>query len=125
MMNAPVWGTVFRGILCNWVVCLAVWIPLHLKGDGDKIFVMMFLVFAFVASGFEHSVANMVTFSLALSVPHPETVTLMGAIYNLISVTIGNMIGGGVFVGALYVYLTAPKSEKQPQKVKTKDVEAV
>lgn len=103
----------FRAILCNWVVCLAVWLPMHVKGDGAKISVMMLLVFAFVASGFEHSVANMVTFSIALMVPHPETITFMGAIHNLIPVTIGNIIGGGLFVGGVYVYLSsAIKQEK-------------
>lgn len=107
----------FRAILCNWVVCLAVWLPMHVKGDGSKIAVMMLLVFAFVASGFEHSVANMVTFSIALMVPHPETITLMGAIHNLIPVTIGNIIGGGLFVGGVYVFLSSSvKREKVIEK---------
>lgn len=102
----------FRAILCNWVVCLAVWLPMHVKGDGAKIVVMMLLVFAFVASGFEHSVANMVTFSIALFVPHPETISFMGAVYNLIPVTIGNIIGGGLFVGGVYVFLSSPSKQK-------------
>ncbi|WP_442593987.1 formate/nitrite transporter family protein [Neobacillus sp. D3-1R] len=101
----------FRAILCNWLVCLAVWIPLNIKGDGAKISAMLLLVFAFVASGFEHSVANMVTFSISLAVPHLEAITLTGAIHNLIPVTIGNIIGGGFFVGFLYVYLSSkPKA---------------
>ncbi|MGX6444142.1 formate/nitrite transporter family protein [Neobacillus sp. K501] len=103
----------FRAILCNWVVCLAVWLPMHVKGDAAKISVMMLLVFAFVASGFEHSVANMVTFSIALMVPHPETISLMGAIHNLIPVTIGNIIGGGLFVGGVYVFLTSSVKQKK------------
>lgn len=104
----------FRAILCNWVVCLAVWIPLNMKGDGAKISAMLLLVFAFVASGFEHSVANMVTFSISLAINHPENITLMGAIHNLIPVTIGNIIGGGFFVGFLYVYLGTKKESNQP-----------
>lgn len=124
-MDVSTWQLIFRGILCNLVVCLAVWIPMHVKGDGAKIFVMMFLVFAFVAAGFEHSVANMVTFSLALSVPHPDTVTLMGAIHNLIPVTIGNIIGGAVFVGVVYTFLSSSIKKKQPQVVKAKEMEAV
>lgn len=103
----------FRAILCNWVVCLAVWIPMQVKGDAAKIAVMMLIVFAFVASGFEHSVANMVTFSLALAVPHPDTITLMGVVHNLIPVTIGNIIGGGIFVGGIYVYLLSSPKQKQ------------
>ncbi|MEH7335422.1 formate/nitrite transporter family protein [Neobacillus drentensis] len=110
----------FRAILCNWVVCLAVWIPLHVKGDGGKIAVMMLLVFAFVASGFEHSVANMVTFSLALILPHPETITLGGAFHNLIPVTIGNIIGGGLFVGGTYVFLSTTSNQKHQLKLTKK-----
>ncbi|MDW0117766.1 formate/nitrite transporter family protein [Sporosarcina thermotolerans] len=103
----------FRGILCNIVVCLAVWIPMHVKGDGPKITVILLLVFAFVAAGFEHSVANMVTFSIALAAPHPETVTLMGALHNLVPVTLGNIIGGGFFVGAVYVFINSPSKKSK------------
>ncbi len=111
-MDLNIWYLFFRGILCNLIVCLAVWIPMNIKGDGAKILVMMLLVFGFVASGFEHSVANMVTFSLALTAPHPETITLAGAIYNLIPVTLGNIIGGGFFVGGVYAYLASPAKQK-------------
>jgi nitrite transporter NirC len=107
----------FRAILCNWLVCLAAyWIPFHVKGDGAKIGVMMLLVFAFVASGFEHSIANMALFLMALLVPHPETVSLLGMVHNLIPVTIGNIIGGGFFVGCLYVFL-ASRPVKSPSAI--------
>ncbi|RHW34823.1 formate/nitrite transporter family protein [Neobacillus notoginsengisoli] len=114
----------FRGVLCNLVVCLAVWIPMHIKGDGAKIFVMMFLVFGFVAAGFEHSVANMVTFSLALLVPHPESVSLAGALHNLIPVTLGNIVGGGFFLGGVYFYLTS-SNRKQPLELKMNERKTV
>ncbi|AUJ24732.1 formate/nitrite transporter family protein [Virgibacillus dokdonensis] len=117
-MDLGIWELFFRGILCNLIVCLAVWIPMHIKGDGAKILVMMLLVFGFVASGFEHSVANMVTFSLALTAPHPESITLLGAIYNLVPVTIGNIVGGGFFLGGIYAYLASPsKQYKQTVEV--------
>ncbi|WP_077298441.1 formate/nitrite transporter family protein [Virgibacillus pantothenticus] len=117
-MDLSIWALFFRGILCNLIVCLAVWIPMHIKGDGAKILVTMLLVFGFVASGFEHSVANMVTFSLALTAPHPETITFLGAIYNLIPVTIGNIVGGGFFLGGVYAYLASPdKQYKQSNRV--------
>jgi nitrite transporter len=115
-MNAPSMQLFFRAILCNWLVCLAVWIPLHLKGDGAKIGVMMLFVFAFVASGYEHSVANMVLFSISLAVPHPEAISLGGALHNLLPVTLGNIVGGGVFVGALYVYLSSKRTARVPQQ---------
>ncbi|WP_251041031.1 formate/nitrite transporter family protein [Bacillus sp. ISL-45] len=112
-MNTPAYQLFFRAILCNWLVCLAVWVPFSIKGDGAKIGVIMLLVFAFVVSGFEHSVANMVLFSIALLVPHPETISIAGSLYNLVPVTLGNIIGGGFFVGTLYVYLNAKGTAKE------------
>ncbi len=95
----------FRAILCNWLVCLAIWLPMHVKGDVAKILLTVLLVFGFVISGYEHSIANMALFGIALMVPHPETITIWSAIHNIIPVTIGNLIGGSIFVGAFYVYL--------------------
>lgn len=121
-MNTPAYQLFFRAILCNWLVCLAVWVPFNIKGDGAKIGVMMLLVFAFVVSGFEHSVANMVLFSIALFVPHPETVSVAGSVFNLVPVTLGNIIGGAFFVGTLYVYLNSKgvvnkQNQPKPQTV--------
>ena len=55
----------FRGILCNWLVCLAFFIPMTLKDDLAKIVTMLLLVFCFFVSGYEHSIANMCTFAIA------------------------------------------------------------
>jgi nitrite transporter len=119
-MNTPAFQLLFRAILCNWLVCLAVWIPLHIKGDGAKIGVTLLLVFAFVVSGFEHSIANIVLFSMALLVQHPETISLTGALYNLVPVTVGNIIGGAFFVGGIYVYLNPKLSDsKSESKLQT------
>ncbi len=95
----------FRAILCNWLVCLAIWLPMQVKGDVAKLLLTLLLVFGFVISGYEHSIANMALFGIALMVPHPETITFWSAIHNIIPVTVGNLIGGSIFVGALYVYL--------------------
>lgn len=121
-MNTPAYQLFFRAILCNWLVCLAVWVPFSIKGDGAKIGVIMLLVFAFVVSGFEHSVANMVLFSIALFVPHPETVSIAGSLYNLLPVTLGNIIGGAFFVGTLYVYLNAKGAANEENQTATKSV---
>lgn len=91
-MHAPVLELFFRGILCNWLVCLAFFIPIGLQGDGPKMFSMMLFVFCFFVSGYEHSIANMCTFAIALVVHHPETISWNGVIYNLIPVTLGNLI---------------------------------
>lgn len=107
-MNAPVMELFFRAILCNWLVCLAFFIPMGLKGDGPKLFAMMLFVFCFFISGYEHSIANMCTFAIALVVDHPDTISMTGAVYNLVPVTLGNMIGGGLFMAFMYNYVNKP-----------------
>ncbi|SHG53044.1 formate/nitrite transporter family protein [Ornithinibacillus halophilus] len=94
----------FRAILCNWLVCLAFFLPMGVKGDGTKIFLMMFLVFCFFISGYEHSIANMCTFAVSYVINDPNSVTMSGVIHNLIPVTIGNLIGGGGFMAWMYFY---------------------
>ncbi|WP_182199737.1 formate/nitrite transporter family protein [Paraliobacillus salinarum] len=93
-----------RAIICNWLVSLAFFIPMMLKGDGVKMFTMIMLVFTFFISGYEHSIANMVIFSVTLVLDHPESITLLSIIRNLIVVTIGNMIGGNFFMGWMYTF---------------------
>ncbi|WP_034670250.1 formate/nitrite transporter family protein [Ectobacillus panaciterrae] len=112
-MNATTTHLFFKGLLCNWLVCLACFLPSRVKGDGAKIAIMMLIVFAFFLSGYEHSIANLSLFSLALLLPHPDTITLAGALHNLIPVTLGNIVGGAVFVGMVYQYLSKPAPVKE------------
>jgi nitrite transporter len=107
-MHAPWLQLFFRGILCNWLVCLAFFIPMALKGDGPKIFSMILFVFCFFISGYEHSIANMCTFAIALVLNHPGTISYGGVIHNLIPVTLGNIIGGGFLMGWMYHYVNKP-----------------
>jgi len=107
-MHAPWFELLFRGLLCNWLVCLAFFVPMSLKGDGPKVFAMMLFVFCFFISGYEHSIANMCTFAIALVLDHPDSISLSGAIYNLVPVTIGNLFGGSVFMGWMYYYVNKP-----------------
>lgn len=113
------------GILGNVLVCLAVWLCYSARTTADKILAIVPPVSAFVAAGFEHSVANMYLIPFGLLVKHgaaasfwtaagtsPDafpSVTLGGLAANLVPVTLGNVIGGGVLVGAVYwfVYLRA------------------
>lgn len=92
----------FRGILCNWFVCLAIWTSMRTKSDTAKLILIWWMLFGFIASGYEHSVANMTVLGLALLLPHPETVSLAGWFHNMIPVTLGNIVGGAFFVGTLY-----------------------
>ena len=98
----------FRAILCNWLVCLAFFVPMSIKGDGAKLFTMMLFVFCFFISGYEHSIANMCTFAVSLVINQPDSVTISGIIHNLIPVTIGNLIGGGIFMAWMYYYANRP-----------------
>jgi formate/nitrite transporter len=109
---------------CNWLVCLAVWMALASRQTVGKIFAIFFPIMAFVAIGFEHCVANMYFIPVGLflhkwaGVPlpagaNPETLSWLNLFYkNLLPVTIGNIIGGGLFVGMSYwgAYLRPKKS---------------
>ncbi len=100
----------FRGIGCNWLVCLAVWMSLSAREITGKILAIFFPIMAFVALGFEHCVANMYFIPMGLmlkagAVGGTETASLTCKgflVDNLIPVTIGNIVGGAIFVGSIY-----------------------
>lgn len=101
----------FKGILCNILVCLAVWLSYAGRSVTDKLFGMVLPVTAFIAAGFEHCVANMFILPYAwllVQTGHvPEGVdvsvlTLGAIIHNLIPATLGNIAGGAAFVGGIY-----------------------
>ncbi len=99
---------IFRGVLCNFLVCLAVWSCNRATSDSGKLIMIIWCLFAFITTGFEHSIANMSLLTIALMNPMGQAVTLGGYFYNLILVTFGNMIGGIVFV-ALPYYVASRK----------------
>ena len=104
----------FRGILCNWLVCLAVWIANRNGDETAKLIMIFWCLFAFIGSGYEHSIANQSLMSLALFVSHGPEVSLTGFFYNQVFVTLGNIMGGGVMVGMAYVFSSAePISQNQ------------
>jgi formate transporter FocA len=124
---------IFLGILCNTLVCLAVWLVFSARSTTDKILSIIFPISAFVAAGFEHSVANMYFIPIGLLIKWfaPEAfwtnigktaadfgnLTIGGfLINNLLPVTIGNIIGGAVLVGAVYwfIYLRHKRSPASP-----------
>lgn len=107
-MHVSTFQLFFRAIMCNWLVCMAFFIPMALKGDMAKMFAMILFVYCFFIAGLEHCIANLSSFSIVLMMDHPDTITIGGAIHNIIPVTIGNMIGGGIFMGVIY-YLLNPR----------------
>ena len=92
----------FRSVLCNMLVCLALWMAARTRSDAAKLVVLWWCLFAFVAAGFEHSVANMTIFSLAV-LDHAATWSDLWR--NLLFTVPGNVVGGGVLVGLVYAYL--------------------
>ena len=113
----PFWEAFFKGILCNILVCLAVWLALAGRSVTDKICAIIFPISAFVAAGFEHSVANMYFIPLGIllreqiPVAGAEKLTWFGLFSNLVPVTLGNMVGGGVMVALVYYFVY-----RQPEK---------
>jgi len=114
-----------RGILCNWLVCLAVWMAVSAGTVIGKLWAIFFPIMAFVASGFEHSVANMFFIPMGLALKGQTAIvtaagltdklahlTVGGMVMNLIPVTLGNIIGGAFFVATLYwmVYIRKEKN---------------
>lgn len=97
----------FRGVLCNFLVCLAVWMGVRAKSDGAKLALIFWCLLAFVSSGFEHVVANMTTFSLAMF-DHLPGATAGAFGRNLLFVGLGNLVGGALLVGAAYAAIGMP-----------------
>ena len=118
-----------RGILCNALVCLAVWLCLSGRSVTEKILAIVFPIAAFVASGFEHSIANMYFIPMGLLLKgEPQVIAaagkvagdlvnldLQGFLGNLISVTTGNIFGGGFMVAVVYWFIY-----RRPQEQKSR-----
>lgn len=119
-----------RGILCNALVCLAVWLCFSARSVVSKIAAIIFPITAFVASGFEHSIANMYFIPMGISLRQNDGVisqiaqmapnasldrlNVMGLLGNLLAVTIGNIIGGAVMVGLVYwLIMVLPQRQKK------------
>lgn len=98
--SLPFMDLFFRGVLCNILVCVAVMCSFRTNDDTAKLIIIFMCLFAFITSGFEHSVANMTIFGVALFSSAIKGATLMGAIYNLFVVTLGNIAGGALVMGA-------------------------
>ncbi|NTW96819.1 MAG: formate/nitrite transporter family protein [Erysipelotrichaceae bacterium] len=123
----------YLGIMCNWLVCLAVWMAYGAKDMSGKIWAIFFPIWLFITSGFEHSVANMYYIpagifaktnpawaqaALALGVSEEKLAHLNWNTFlvnNLLPVTLGNIVGGALFVGGIYwfVYLRKPSLAKK------------
>ncbi|MDQ0990675.1 formate/nitrite transporter family protein [Streptomyces sp. V3I7] len=103
----------FRGVLCNFLVCVTVWMGVRTRSESAKLVLIFWGLLAFVGSGFEHVVANMTTFSLGLF-EHVPGVTVGAFAHNLLFVGLGNLAGGGLLVGVAYLVAGRPRTKATP-----------
>jgi len=129
-VNLAFGSALARGILCNALVCLAIWLCFSARTVTDKILAILFPITAFVAAGFEHSIANMYFIPMGILLAGQPAVlsaagvmadsvanlSWMGFVGNLVPVTIGNVIGGGILIGAVY-WLAYLRSERVTELV--------
>jgi nitrite transporter NirC len=99
----------WRSVLCNMLVCLALWMAQRTKSDAAKLICLWWALLAFVVSGFEHSVANMTVFSLGIFTHLPQA-TWGAMARNLMWTVPGNIVGGGLLVGIAYGYVGNAKT---------------
>jgi nitrite transporter NirC len=97
----------WRAVLCNMLVCLALWMGSRTKSDPAKLVLIWWCLFAFIAAGFEHSIVNMTVFSLAIL---SNVAGWSDLWHNLLLTVPGNIVGGGVIVGLAYGYLGRTKT---------------
>ena len=107
--SMPFWSAFFKGVLCNVLVCMAVWMALAGRSVIDKAVAIIFPISAFVAAGFEHCIANMYIIPLAMlelefgmTGTVADSVTWAGFFNNLVPVIIGNLVGGSLLVSLVY-----------------------
>lgn len=105
-------GTAFaRGIACNWLVCLAVWLASSARDMGGKFISVLLPISAFVAIGFDHSIANMFLIPMGMKAGASAVTIKSFLVANLLPVTLGNIVGGAVLVAAMY-HIIFGKSSK-------------
>lgn len=100
--TAPVMQLFFRAILCNILVCLAVWCFFKLQNEVAKLIMIFWCLFAFITAGFEHSVANMTLLTIGLLNPMGQAITIGGYFTNILVVSLGNMVGAMLFLAIPY-----------------------
>lgn len=108
-MELSPWILFTRGILCNTLVCLAVWCSVRCKSESGKLIMVFWCLFAFITSGYEHSVANMTLLTAGLFADTSGALTIGGYVHNLLYVTLGNMVGGILLVALPYYLISKHK----------------
>lgn len=108
-MAVPFVPLFLRGMLCNTLVCLAVWCSFRCKSDSGKLIMIFWCLYCFITCGFEHSIANMTLLTVGVLAPGAAAVSLTGYFYNIIVVTLGNMAGAILFLALPYYVISRNK----------------
>lgn len=109
-MNLPPLQLFLRAGFCNILVGMAVWCSYRCKSESGKLIMIFWCLFAFITTGFEHCVANMTLFTIALLAPHAANVSLGGCIYNVLLAGLGNMLGAAVVLAVPYFIISGGAS---------------
>ncbi len=115
-VNLSFGAAFYRAICCNWLVCLAVWLAIASRSVVGRVFGIFFPIMTFVACGFEHCIANMYFIPMGMFLKGTQAASASGlnlinlglkgfVVTNLIPVTLGNIVGGALFVGGLYWFV--------------------
>ena len=108
-MGIPLIPLFLRAILCNILVCLATWSSYRLKSESGKLIMIFWCLYAFITSSYEHSVANMTLLTVGLYQPLQAAISLSGYFYNIFVVSLGNMVGGILFLSLPYYLISKDK----------------
>lgn len=117
-LQLPIIELVIRGILCNFMVCIAVLATIKMKSESGKLTIMFWCVFVFVIAGFEHSIANMGIFSISYLLLDDLSIILI--FRNLFFVTLGNIVGGAALLAIPIKLMTIEEKDLYKKEDKLK-----
>jgi len=112
-MHPPALQIFAKGMLCNWLVCLSVWMTARTTNDAAKCILIFWCLLGFIASGYEHSVANMTGLSIGVMGGGDPTVNIAGWVHNLVWATLGNATSGVLFMGVGYWFASRPSISEE------------